>query len=154
MPLYISDDIYGSDPADMKAAASRCIDALQKMAGPLPGRFEVSITFVQDKDGPPRWVEAAPNVVEATVEMKPVRVTAKEFEETAAAFDAAEPGLLRDEIVSLGNRLGARHPRRNEALRDVLGRYGGTRLSDIAETDYPALRASLVEALAACGGRP
>lgn len=51
--------------------------------------------------------------------------------------------VTRDELSSLLNQYAGKHPGKTKAARDVLGSFGGTRLSDVAEEDWPKIAQTL-----------
>ena len=51
--------------------------------------------------------------------------------------------VTRDELSSLLNQYAGKHPGKTKAARDVLGQFGGTRLSDVATEDWPKIAATL-----------
>ena len=47
--------------------------------------------------------------------------------------------VTRDELSTLLNQYAGKHPGKTKAAREVLGTFGGTRLSDVAEEDWPKI---------------
>lgn len=58
--------------------------------------------------------------------------------------------VTRGELTALLNQYAAKHPKKNEAAREVLKTFGGPRLTDVAEENWPkvasVLRAYLEQA--------
>ncbi len=61
------------------------------------------------------------------------------------AKDSADPYrdqlevITRDELSALLNEYAGKHPGKTKAAREVLGSFGGMRLSDVAEEDWPKI---------------
>jgi hypothetical protein len=51
----------------------------------------------------------------------------------------------RDEMVALFNKVAVAHPKKAAGVKELMGEFGGTRLTDISLGDWPALRDRCLE---------
>jgi hypothetical protein len=57
------------------------------------------------------------------------------------------PSISREDLLDLMRSAALKHPRKGDAVREVLGEFGGTRITDVAETDWPAIAERMREFL-------
>lgn len=63
------------------------------------------------------------------------------------AVPAEAPTISKDELTALLNLAVTKHPKKAPGVREIMGAFGGTRLSDIAETQWDALANKLREVI-------